>query len=42
MDGSRVFDAWQAGQHDDIAAYNLADAQAVAAVWHRLQTVGAV
>ena len=42
MDGSKVFDAWQAGQHDDIAAYNLKDAQAVAAVWHRLQTVGAV
>lgn len=31
MDGSRVFDAWQAG-HDDIAAYNLKDARAVAAV----------
>ena len=42
MDGAKVFDAWQAGQHDDIAAYNLKDAQAVAAVWHRLQTVGAV
>ena len=42
MDGAKVFDAWQAGQHDAIAAYNLKDAQAVAAVWHRLQTVGAV
>lgn len=42
MDGSMVFDAWQAGQHEAIAQYNLADAQAVAAVWHRLQTVGAV
>jgi predicted PolB exonuclease-like 3'-5' exonuclease len=42
MDGAKVFDAWQAGQHADIAAYNLKDAQAVAAVWHRLQMSGAV
>lgn len=42
MDGAKVFDAWMAGEHKAIAAYNLKDAQAVAAVWHRLQTVGAV
>ncbi|GAB3355469.1 MULTISPECIES: 3'-5' exonuclease family protein [Giesbergeria] len=42
MDGSQVFDRWLAGDCDAIARYNLQDAQAVAAVWHRLQLVGAV
>lgn len=42
IDGSKVFDAWLAGQHEAIAAYNLRDAQAVASVWHRLAAVGAV
>lgn len=42
MDGSKVFDAWLAGDHEAIAAYNLADTQTVAAIWQRLQVVGAV
>lgn len=42
MDGSKVFDAWRAGQHEAIARYNLADANAVASVWWRLAAVGAV
>lgn len=37
MDGSQVFDAWLAGEHERIAEYNLNDALATAAVWHRLQ-----
>lgn len=37
MDGSQVFDAWLAGEHERIAEYNLNDAIATAAVWHRLQ-----
>ena len=41
MDGSRVFDAWLAGEHEAIAAYNLNDARAVSDVWHRLAAVGA-
>lgn len=41
MDGSKVFDAWLAGQHQEIAAYNLEDARAVASVSHRLAAVGA-
>ena len=41
MDGSRVFDAWLAGEHAAIAAYNLNDARAVSDVWHRLAAVGA-
>ena len=42
MDGSKVFDAWLAGEHKAIAAYNLEDARAVASVWHRLAAVGAL
>lgn len=41
MDGSRVFDAWLAGEHEAIARYNLNDARAVSDVWHRLAAVGA-
>ena len=41
MDGSKVFDAWLAGEHEAIARYNAADARAVAAIWWRLQAVGA-
>lgn len=41
MDGSQVFDAWLAGRREEIRNYNLADARAVAAVWHRLAAVGA-
>lgn len=37
LDGSKVYDAWLAGEAEAIAAYNLRDAQAVRAVWHRLQ-----
>lgn len=36
IDGAGVYDAWLAGQYDDIAAYNLRDAVATAEVWHRL------
>lgn len=42
IDGAGVYDAWLAGRYDDIAAYNLRDAQATAEVWHRLQGGGAV
>ena len=41
MDGSQVFDAWLAGRREEIRNYNLADARAVASVWHRLAAVGA-
>lgn len=37
MDGSKVLDAWLAGEHERIARYNLADAVATLAVWERLQ-----
>lgn len=36
FDGSQVHAAWLAGEYERIAAYNLADAQATAEVWHRL------
>lgn len=36
MDGSKVFDAWLAGEHDRIAEYNCADVVAVRAIWRRL------
>jgi hypothetical protein len=36
LDGSRVFDAWLAGEHERIARYNLADAKACREVFHRL------
>lgn len=42
MDGSKVFDAWRAGDYEAIARYNLQDTQAVATIWHHLQFVGAV
>lgn len=41
MDGSQVFDAWLAGEHERIAAYNLRDTIAVAEVWNLLQGGGA-
>ena len=37
MDGSKVLDAWLAGEYERIAQYNLADAVATLAVWERLQ-----
>ncbi len=37
MDGAKVYDAWVAGQHEQIAAYNLRDTLATAEVWSRLQ-----
>lgn len=37
IDGSQVFDLWQAGEHERIATYNTADIRAVRACWHRLQ-----
>lgn len=36
MDGSKVYDAWLAGDIDCIAKYNGADALAVRAIWRRL------
>lgn len=36
IDGSQVFDAWLAGEHERIARYNLADAKACREVFHRL------
>ncbi len=40
IDGSQVFDAWLAGEHERIAAYNLRDVMATEDVWHRLQRGG--
>lgn len=40
MDGSQVFDLWQAGKHEAIAQYNLADVAAVRACWWRLTWQG--
>lgn len=40
LDGAGVFAAWQAGEYERIAAYNLRDAQAVRDVWQRLQGRG--
>jgi len=37
IDGSNVYDAWLDGETERIAAYNLRDTMATAAVWHRLQ-----
>lgn len=37
IDGSQVYDAWLAGEHDRIAAYNLRDTLATRDVWQRLQ-----
>ncbi|PQA83206.1 hypothetical protein C5F52_10920 [Limnohabitans sp. TS-CS-82] len=36
LDGSKVYDAWLAGEYDRIATYNLKDVKATAAVWERL------
>ncbi len=36
FDGSQVHAAWQAGEYERIAQYNLADTKATAEVWHRL------
>jgi hypothetical protein len=36
MDGSQVFDLWQAGDHERIATYNAADVLAVRRCWQRL------
>lgn len=36
LDGSKVFDAWLAGEVDRIAHYNAADAAAVRSIWRRL------
>jgi hypothetical protein len=40
MDGSQVFDRWQAGEHATIAHYNAADVEAVRACWWRLNWQG--
>ncbi len=37
IDGAGVFDAWVAGEHERIAAYNLRDTLAARDVWQRLQ-----
>jgi predicted PolB exonuclease-like 3'-5' exonuclease len=36
MDGSKILDAWLAGEYERIADYNLKDAIAVRDVYHRL------
>ncbi len=36
IDGSQVFDLWQAGEHEALARYNAADVAAVRACWWRL------
>lgn len=40
MDGSQVYDRWRLGENAEIAAYNLRDAKAVGALWHRLHLRG--
>lgn len=40
MDGSQVFDRWQAGEHGTIAQYNAADVLAVRECWWRLTWQG--
>jgi predicted PolB exonuclease-like 3'-5' exonuclease len=40
MDGSQVFDLWQADNHDAIRIYNAADVAAVRACWWRLNFEG--
>lgn len=42
LDGSQVYDAWQAGEVERIAAYNLRDAAATAECWHRIAGRGRV
>lgn len=41
IDGSKIFDAWTAGEYEKIASYNLKDAIACREVWHRMQVGGA-
>ena len=36
LDGSKVFDAWLAGEVDRIATYNTADTATVRSIWRRL------
>ena len=36
IDGAGVYDAWLAGEHERIAAYNLRDTLATRDLWHRL------
>lgn len=40
VDGSKVFDLWQAGELEAIARYNRQDVEAVRAIWWRLQFEG--
>jgi hypothetical protein len=40
MEGSQVYDAWQAGHVEAIAAYNLSDARMVKAIAERMEAVG--
>lgn len=40
VDGSQVFDLWQAGRHAEIARYNRGDVEAVRACWWRLTWQG--
>lgn len=40
IDGAGVFDAWQAGKVEEIAAYNLSDARTVKGIFERMEAVG--
>ena len=42
IDGSKVYDAWKAGETERIAAYNLKDAQATAECWQRIAGRGRI
>lgn len=42
IDGSKVYDAWLAGEVDRIAAYNLRDAAAAAECWQRIAGRGRI
>ena len=42
MEGSKVYDAWKAGEIERIAAYNLADAVAAAECWQRIAGKGRI
>ena len=37
MDGSKVYDAWMAGEYDRIAEYNRADVAAMRECWYRMR-----
>lgn len=41
MDGSKVFDLWQAGDHEALAKYNRDDISALRLAWYRLNFIGA-